>query len=52
MGITAFLDILGFGDRILSAQTNADIDAVVADITAIQEHFEFRPKDKHVKKRC
>lgn len=49
MGITAFLDILGFGDRILSAQTNADIDAVVADITAIQEHFEFRPKDKHVK---
>jgi hypothetical protein len=49
VGITAFLDILGCGDRILNAQTTADIDAVVTDIRTIQEHFEFRPKDKHVK---
>lgn len=49
VGITAFLDILGFGDRILSAQTTADIDAVVADIRTIPEFFEFKPKDKHIK---
>jgi hypothetical protein len=49
VGITAFLDILGCGDRILNAQTTADIDAVVTDIRTIQKDFEFRPKDKHVK---
>lgn len=49
VGITAFLDILGFGDRVVGAQSTADIETVVADIRTIQEFFEFRPKDKHVR---
>ena len=49
VGITAFLDILGFGDRVVEAQSNADIQAVVAEVRRIQEHFDFKPKHKHVK---
>ena len=49
VGITAFLDILGFGDRVVGAQSTADIESVIADIRTIQEFFEFKPKDKHVK---
>ena len=48
-GITAFLDILGFSERILSAKTNKDFEALVTDIQSIQKAFEFKTKDKNLK---
>jgi hypothetical protein len=48
-GITAFLDILGFSARILSARTNKDVEGIIADIQSIQEAFDFKTKDKYVK---
>jgi hypothetical protein len=50
IGITAFLDVLGFGDRVLKADKIADIDAIAKDIRKIQTEFEFKPKDKFIKK--
>lgn len=49
VGITAFLDILGFGERVVGAQSTADIESVVVHIRTIQDLFEIKPKDKHVK---
>lgn len=48
-GVTAFLDILGFADRVLAAQTTKDVEQIVADMRRIQEFFDFRSKDKYVK---
>lgn len=48
-GITAFLDILGFSERILSAKTNKDVEGIIADIESIQRAFDFKSKDKYVK---
>ena len=47
--LTAFLDVLGLGDRILAAETNNDFDRLIADIELIQRAFEFRSKNKYVK---
>jgi hypothetical protein len=46
MGITAFLDVLGFGDRVLNARKISDIDAVVKSVRSIQSEFDYMPKDK------
>lgn len=49
IGITAFLDVLGFGDRVLNACKIADIDAIARDIRKIQAEFDYKPKDKLTK---
>jgi hypothetical protein len=49
VGITAFLDILGFGDRVLKARTISDIDAIAKDVRKIQSEFDHNPKDKLIK---
>jgi len=48
-GITAFLDILGFSERILTAKTDKDVEGIIADIESIQRAFEFKSKDRYVK---
>ena len=48
-GVTAFLDVLGFSDRVLKAHKIEDIDAIAKDIRKIQSEFEFKPKDKFIK---
>lgn len=45
IGITAFLDMLGFGDCVQKARTIADIDAVAKDVRKIQSEFDHNPKD-------
>lgn len=50
VGITAFLDILGFGDRVLKARTIADVDAIAKDVRKIQSEFDHNPKDGLTKK--
>lgn len=37
-GITAFIDILGFSERIVTAKTNDDIERMVADINRFKGH--------------
>lgn len=49
-GVTAFIDVLGFSDRILTAKDTIDIDPIAKDIRKIQSEFEFKPKDKFTKK--
>ena len=49
IGVTAFLDVLGFADRVLNAQEIADIDPIIKDVRKIQKEFEFKPKDKREK---
>jgi hypothetical protein len=49
VGITAFLDVLGFSERILTAKTNTDFEGIIADIESIQRAFDFKSKDKDVK---
>ncbi len=48
-GITGFLDVLGFADRVRAAKSFKDIDVIVAQVRAIQEEFEFKPRDSAVK---
>ena len=49
IGITAFLDVLGFGDRVLNARKIADIDAITKDVRKIQSEFDYKPKDELTK---
>lgn len=45
IGLTAFLDILGFGERVLNSRKISDIDAIARDIRKIQAEFDYKPKD-------
>jgi hypothetical protein len=45
IGVTAFLDLLGFKDRVLSAHDTAAVDAIAKDVRKIQAEFDYKPKD-------
>ena len=49
VGITAFLDILGFGDRVINVSSMKDIDAIAKKVRMIQSKFDHKPKDKLTK---
>jgi hypothetical protein len=49
VGITAFLDILGFGNRVLSAQSIQDIDDIAKDVKRIQKNFDYKSEDSSVR---
>jgi hypothetical protein len=49
LALTAFLDVLGFGDRVLKARNSSDVRAIVKDVRKIQSEFEFRPRDEPTK---
>ncbi len=47
--MVAFIDILGFSNRVLSIKTKADVQSVYEDIKFIQSQFEHSPKDPLIK---
>ena len=49
IGVTAFLDILGFGDRVLGAKSSKDIDLIARDVKRIQNEFDYKPKDPAIR---
>ena len=49
LGVTAFLDILGFGDRVLTATSVKDVDHIAKDVRRIQEEFDYKPKDPAIR---
>ena len=48
-GITAFLDVLGFGERVLNAVSDEDVKGIIEHVQLIQKEFDFKPKDESVK---
>jgi len=48
VGITGFIDILGFGEKVLNAKTIDDITSIKSNIDRIQREFDFDTKDKWV----
>jgi hypothetical protein len=45
VGVTAFIDILGFGNKVLNADSIEDIQEIHKGLKVIQEAFDFEPKD-------
>lgn len=45
-GMTAFLDILGFGNRVLTATSAEDLAPIIDDVRRIQRAFEFSERDE------
>ncbi len=45
VGVTAFIDILGFGNKILDAKTLKHIQKIHKSVKLIQEAFDFEPED-------
>ncbi|MGK0289791.1 MAG: hypothetical protein ACI86H_001238, partial [bacterium] len=45
-GVTGFIDILGFGEKVKNADTFEDIEKIESDIKVIQENFGFKNKSK------
>ncbi|MCE4556269.1 hypothetical protein [Pelomonas cellulosilytica] len=44
-GLTAFLDILGFGAQVATANTQGDLQALLKSIKRIRKAFEHKPRD-------
>ncbi|MFW5329681.1 hypothetical protein [Hydrogenophaga sp. ZJX-1] len=44
-GLTAFLDILGFGAQVLSVTPEEDLEGLLNDIRLIRKEFEHEPSD-------
>ena len=49
LGVTAFIDILGFGDRVLSATSKKDINKVAASVKLIRKRFDHSTKEDYIK---
>lgn len=49
ISVTAFLDILGFGNRVLMAKNLADVQAISSDVRTIQKAFDYKSNDKVVR---
>ena len=45
-GVTAFIDILGFGSRVLSAETESDIESIRKSVELIRGAFDHNTKDE------
>ncbi|OYD52423.1 hypothetical protein CGK74_17835 [Thauera propionica] len=48
-GVTAFIDILGFGDRVLSAASTKDIRSVAASVKLIRKRFDHKTNEDYIK---
>lgn len=48
VGITGFIDILGFGEKVKNAETLDDVNKIRSDIEKIQNEFDFKTKDRFV----
>lgn len=45
VGITAFIDILGFGDRVVKADSFQDIESVEESVQIVRNAFDYAAKD-------
>lgn len=45
-GITGFIDILGFGNKVLNSNTLEDINSVANEIKKVQEEFEYNDPER------
>ena len=45
-GITAFIDILGFGNKVLSAETESDINSIRKSVELIRKSFDHNTGDE------
>ena len=50
LGVTAFLDLLGFGDHVLTATNTNDIDDITLAVKKIQGEFGYNSKDATIRK--
>lgn len=48
-GITGFIDILGFGDRVLNAEQIDDVHALIDVVARIRSAFDYSTRDKLTK---
>lgn len=48
-GLTAFLDILGFGSQVASANSGDDLKELLKGVSQIRRAFEHKPKDPSAK---
>lgn len=46
VGITVFIDILGFSDKVMRAESIDDVSKIKFDIETIQKEFDFEPEDE------
>lgn len=49
VGITGFIDILGFGDRVLNAETTEDISEIAERVSRIRSEFDHEVRDELTK---
>ncbi len=49
LGMVSFVDLLGFSERVMAMRQEEELEAIEADVRRVQEWFEHRPGDKHVK---
>lgn len=47
--LVAFIDILGFSDRVKGVRVTTELEHLISDIETIQQLFQHRPKDKETK---
>ena len=45
-GLAAFIDILGFSEKVAKVETEDDLTKIEKTIGYVQQEFEYRPKDK------
>jgi len=44
--LVAFIDLLGFSEKVLAVRSAADLERLAATIARIQEYFDYRPADE------
>jgi hypothetical protein len=49
VGLTAFLDVLGFGAELENVTTSADIEALLQAVSLIRKAFDYKPDDPDVR---
>ena len=49
LGVTAFLDILGFGARVLAAVNIKDVDRIASEVKRVQREFDYKPNDSSLR---
>jgi hypothetical protein len=49
IGLTAFIDILGFGDIVVAAETPQDVSNITTQIRRVQQEFEYATTDPSLK---
>lgn len=50
MGVTAFIDILGFGARVLGAKSLGEVASISSQVETIRNQFDFESEDELIKK--